>query len=139
MGRYANGSGGTYDQLIQANSAECGYSPGQFTVVAGRLGTSATGYPVVGYKKASGGSISPAPPMFKGYEISGVYYWNDFLAVCQVNILGNHAASLVQSITINSVAHAKEFMGYDSSILSTTWWVYTMQFYEGHTYTIRLT
>lgn len=30
-GVYANGYGGTYDQLIQANSAECGYVPFQIT------------------------------------------------------------------------------------------------------------
>lgn len=27
MGRYANGSGGSYDQAIQTNSVECGYDP----------------------------------------------------------------------------------------------------------------
>lgn len=27
MGRYANGSGGTYDQTIEVNSTDCGYDP----------------------------------------------------------------------------------------------------------------
>ena len=108
MGRYANGSGGTYDQLIQANSAECGYAPGQFTMVAG-AGVPSYAPGITGYS-ISWGAWGPSfgslvPGTYKGARIDCVTsadYTAEGLGMnLSVFIYGLTSASALLSISIN--------------------------------------